>query len=108
MTAINEITKAKYPDVFEDVLEFSIGETYHCHRRGSNFFTRALLRFDAENLPEYPELHGLWESDTFVNDHEYGADTLPDKLYRVEEKTRMIPEKYYERICAAPGTAPEL
>ena len=100
MSEINTITKEQYPDVFEDLLEFQIGETYHAHRRGSNFFTKALLRFDEEMLPEHPELHGLWETDQFVQDYEFGTDSdnVTDKIYRVEEKTRMVPEKYYERI----------
>jgi len=77
MNIINVIKKDEYPLIFEDFFEFSIGETYHCHRRGSNFFTCALLQFDEKCLPEYPELHGFWESDTFINDHEYGPDILP-------------------------------
>ena len=97
---INKITKTEYPDVFEDLLEFSIGETYHQHRRGSNYFTNALLRFDEKCLPEHPELHGLWESDTFINDYEYGVnDDEPKTLYRVEEKTRTVEQKYYERVA---------
>jgi hypothetical protein len=84
--------------VFEDILDFSIGESYHCHRRRGNFFTKAIILFDPENMPEHPEIHGLWESDTFVNDYDNGTDTPPGELFRVEEKTRMIEEKYYERV----------
>jgi hypothetical protein len=94
----NSITDKEYPDVFDDIFEFVVGESYHCHRRNSNFFTRVIIRFDSQNMPEHPEIHGLWESDIFVNDHEYGTDTPPDTLFRVEEKTRMIEEKYYERV----------
>jgi hypothetical protein len=98
MDIINIITEDKYPDIFADFFEFSIGETYHCHRRGSNYFTCALLKFDEKNLSKYSELHGLWESDAFINDHEYGPDVLPDKLFRVEEKIQMIPTKVYKRV----------
>jgi hypothetical protein len=98
LQAINTITTEQYPLLFEDILEFQVGETYHCHRRGSNFFTRALLKLDEENLPEHPELHGLWESDIFIKDYEYGTDTVPDIFFRCEERTRMVPEKYYERV----------
>lgn len=101
MTDILVINKADYPDVFENLLEFSIGETYYEHRRNSNYFTRALLWFDKETLPEHPEIHGLWETDIFINDSEDGPANMPDKLFRVEEKTRMIEEKYYER-CIKP------
>lgn len=98
MNTINKINDTDYPDIFADLLEFSIGETEHYHRRNSNYFTQALIKFDEENLPEHPELHGFWETDTFINDYEYGCDTLPDELFRVEEKTKMISKKYYERI----------
>ena len=93
----NKITKAQYPDVFAELLEFEIAEDYHEHRRGSNYYTSKILKFDNENLPEHPEIHGLWMTDTFIWDHEYGGD-LPDECYRVEKKERMIKKVYYERV----------
>ena len=95
---MNKITKKDYPVVWEDMMAFQVKETYHEHRRNSNYYTAWLLKFDPENLPEHPELHGLWETDTFINDHEYGLDDYPDELYRVEERKRMIEEVYYERV----------
>ena len=103
-----KITEKQYPDVFEDLMEFQIGETYRDHRRGSNYFTKVLLKFDADNLPEHPEIHGLWETDTFIKDHVYGTDTLPDVVYRVEEKTRSIEEIYYERVPDIGSSKPAL
>ena len=94
---INTITKEQYPDVFADLLEFSIAEAEHEHRRGSNYFTSHVLKFDADNLPERPELHGTWETDTFIWDYEYGGD-LPDKAYRVERKVKMVEEVCWERV----------
>ena len=97
---LNKITKSEYPDVFEDLMEWSIGETYHQYRRGSNYFTRALIEFSQSNLPEHPDLWGKWESDTFIDDYEYGInDDGPSTLYRVEEKSRMVEQKYYERMA---------
>jgi hypothetical protein len=98
MTTINKITKDEYPLIFDNYFEFAIGETYHQHRRGSNYFTQTLLKFDSENLPKYPELHGFWESNVFVNDHEYGPDVLPSVLFRVISKTKIIQKVYYERV----------
>ena len=98
MTQINKITRKEYPDVFEEFSEFIIGATGKEHRRGSNYFVSSLLEFDNDNLPEHPELHGLWESETYVDDYEYGCDCYPDELWRVELKTRTISETYYERV----------
>ena len=97
---MNKITKKQYPDIWADLLEFSIDEAYHEHRRNANYYTSHILKFDPENLPEHPELHGLWQTDTFIGDHEYGIDRsdYPDECYRVEKKTRTIEEAYYERV----------
>ena len=94
------ITKKQYPEIWADLFEFQVKETYHEHRRGSNYYTARLLEFTPENLPEHPDLHGLWETDTFIDDHEYGLDEYPDEIYRVEEKKRMVEETYYERVSA--------
>ena len=98
MTQINEITRKEYPDVFDDFRSFVVGNTGEQHRRGSSYFVSSLLRFGEANLPKHPELHGLWESETYVDDYEYGCDCYPDKLWRVEEKTRTISVTYYERV----------
>jgi len=97
---INRITKQQYPAIWEDMLAFQLKELHHEHRRNSNYFTSWLLYFDETNLPEHPEIHGLWQTETFIGDHEYGIDEsdLPDELYRVEEKKRMIEETYYEQV----------
>jgi len=93
----NTITKAQYPDVWADLLEFAIAEDYHEHRRGSNYYTSKILKFDKDNLPDHPEIHGLWQTDTYIWDHEWGGD-LPDECYRVEKKTHMVEETYYELV----------
>ena len=83
MTQINKITRKEYPDVFEEFSEFIIGDTGKKHRRGSNYFVSSLLEFDNDNLPEHPELHGLWESATYVDDYEYVSE-----IVRVFSSTR--------------------
>lgn len=97
---MNKITKLDYPEIFEDLWAFKKKETYHEHRRNSNYYTAWLLEFTPKNLPEHPALHGLWETDTFIGDHEYGIDKsdFPDVIHRVEEKKRVIEEAYYERV----------
>lgn len=82
-------------------MAFQVEEAYHEHRRNSNYYTSWILKFDHENLPEHPEIHGLWQTDTFIGDHEYGIDKsdFPDELFRVEEKKRVIEETYYERVA---------
>lgn len=91
------ITKHQYPDVWTELLEYAIDETYHEYRRNSNYYTVKILKFDKDNLPDHPELHGLWETDTFVWDHEYGGN-LPNECYRVKRKEQTIQEIYYERV----------
>jgi hypothetical protein len=94
---INTITKTQYPDIFAELLEFEVDESYHEHRSGSNYYTSKILKFDDMVLPENPELHGLWQTDTFIEDYEYGGD-VPKEAYRVERKTRMVEEVYYEQV----------
>ena len=98
--SFNHITRVEYPDIFEDLFVFEIGETGRDHRRASNFYVNKLLEFDAENLPEHPELHGLWETDTFITDSEHGVVDMPDEAYRVEKVLRMVEEISYERVKA--------
>lgn len=93
-----KITKEEYPVIWEDFFAYTIGETYHAHRRGSNFFTQALLEFGAEEFPDNPEIHGLWETDCYISDQEYGPDTIPTELFRVEERTKTVVKKYYVRV----------
>ena len=94
---INKITKEQYPDIFEYLLDFSIAEDYHEHRRGTNYYTSRILKFDPDNCPEHPELHGLWQTDIYIWDYEYGGD-LPGECYRVERKTRQVEETFYELV----------
>ena len=103
MSAVNKATKKDYPVIWEDMWEFKKDETYHEHRRNSNYYTAWLLELTPDNLPDHPELHGLWETDTFIADHEYGVDKsdIPDEIWRVEKKTRTIEEAYYERVVDA-------
>ena len=96
----NTITKAKYPDIWADLREFQKEETYHEHRRNSNYYTAWLLEFNEENCPEHPEIHGFWDTDTFIADHEYGIDRddLPHTAFRVERKVKMVEKVYWERV----------
>ena len=98
MSVKYKITKEEYPAIWGDFFAWVIGDTYREHRRGSTFYTRALLEFWWDDFPDNPEIHGLWETNTYINDTEYGPDTTPTELFRVEEKTRTVEEKYYARV----------
>ena len=98
MTTPNKITKTEYPDVFGDLFEFAIGETYDEPRRRTNRYRRTLFKFDADNLPEHPVLHGFWETDTYIHENDEGPVDPIDEIFRVEEKKRVIEQKYYERV----------
>ena len=94
---INKITEEQYPDLWDYILDFSVAEDYHEHRRGSNYYTSHILKFDPDNCPEHPELHGLWQTEAFIHDYEHGGDG-PDEAYRVERKARMVEETFYELV----------
>ena len=96
MNTINKITRAEYPDVFdvigeEGLFDDYVTESHNEHRRQSNFFTRRIILINDEYFPTQPELHGYWETNTFVDDHEYGCDYGDVKtLTRVELKTKIV------------------
>ena len=96
--SLNHITKAEYPDVFNDLFAFEAGETCREHRRASNFYVKTLIEFDAENLPQHPKLHGLWETGVYVTDTEHGRCDDPDELFRVEKWVRTVEQTGYERV----------
>ena len=99
MSVKYKITKEKYPVIWEDFFAFVIGTTYQAHRRRSNFFTQSLLKFGEEDFPNDPEVWGLWETDIYIHDTEYGPDAIPTELFRVEERTKTVVEKYYVRVA---------
>jgi len=86
-------------ELFDNIIDDSIDESYNERRRGSNFYTKQIFEVNEEFFPDHPELFGFWESNTFVTDAEYGWDKCDIyELTRVEKKTRTIVEEYWERV----------
>jgi len=74
--------------------------SYEEHRRGSSFYTRSVIEINEEWFPEVSrELDGFWETNTYVSDSEWGHDKSEiHELNRVEEKTKVIETKYWEKV----------
>jgi hypothetical protein len=97
---IKKITRESIgKELFDAIIDDSIDESYSEHRRSSNFYTRFIFEVNEDLFPGYPELWGLWESDTIITDTEYGWERSDiDALYRVEKKTKTIVKEYWERM----------
>ena len=95
---INKITKEMFPkdwDSFiDDWQEFSSQE----HRRNSNFYTNLIYNLDEENAKEYPQLWGMWESETVIWDDNNGLEDEPTILYRVNKVKKMVEVEEWERV----------
>jgi hypothetical protein len=74
--------------------------SYEEHRRGSSFYTRSVIEINEEWFPEVSrELDGFWETNTYVSDSEWGHDKSEiHELNRVEEKTKVVETKYWEKV----------
>lgn len=95
---INVISKPKYPDdwnsFIDDYVDFSSQE----HRRNSNFYTRLIYRLDEENAENYPQLWGMWETETIIWDSEYGLEDKPTILYRVNKVKKTVVTEEWIRV----------
>lgn len=96
---MNIIRKADYPKLWDDIVDDFREYSFRQHRRQSNFYTRCIFHIDESISPENPELYGYWESDTFVDDSEYGRDGDEiDVLYRVKQQKKIIEKLEWVRI----------
>ena len=88
---IKKVTSKEFPELFEDLREFEVEKTYEEHRRGSNYFVARVIEFKPEhkkffpNVPNYEDYLGFWETDTIIEDYEYGCDDEHSELTRVEK-----------------------
>ena len=97
---INKITAKEYPSVFKNyryLLELEITKSYVDHRRGSNFYAKSIIKIKKEYLdyllPKVKDnefLIGLWETNEYIYDTEYGIAIGPSELTRVKEVTEII------------------
>lgn len=95
---MEQIKKVKYedePTLFEDILEYSIDNEMD-HRRGSNFYREDIIELTAEHAEDFPEIKdfekyiGLWKTNNFIWDSEYGGDDEVSELRRVEKRVKVV------------------
>lgn len=97
------ITKFNRSDVGNENFDNFIDD-YHAyshdeHRRGSNFYTKAIVLINEEFFPQFPEYWGYWETNMFIRDTEYGWER--DEIYeltRVEMQTIMVPKNVWVAV----------
>lgn len=96
---INKITKEMFPNDWDSFIDDWIDFSSKEHRKYSNFYVTILFQLDEDNAKEYPQLWGIWESDTVVWDSEFGMeDDIPTVLYRVNKVKRMVEVEEWERV----------
>lgn len=100
---MNKIERKNFEGDFNslvlDIEEFS----YRKHRRGSTFYTKAIIKINKEWFPELDEkYYGTWETNEFIDCEEDRVLSEIHTLYRVKlvEKTIVIQEyQKVENIC---------
>lgn len=98
----NVITRLEYPEIFSkirDLIEETDIETYNEHRRASNYYTKSLVEITKEHTDD-ESIHGMWETETYIDDYEYGCCDYNsfDKLHRVKKIEQQIVEEYWVRV----------
>jgi len=87
---VNKVTIEEEPTLFFDIKECSI-ETDEDHRKGSSYFRTDIIEFKEEDKEYYPKIEnfeqyvGTWQTNTIIDDHEYGTDEKFSVLTRVEK-----------------------
>lgn len=95
---INKITKEMFPNDWDsftdDYIDFSSKE----HRKYSNFYVNVLVQLDEDNAKEYPQLWGIWESDTVIWDDSNGLEDDVNVLYRVNKVKKTVVTEEWIRV----------
>lgn len=100
---MNKITRKTAKEMgfeFNDLISDMDETSYEEHRKGSEFFTRAVIVINEEWFPEVPrELDGFWETNTFISHSDYGyeEDEITE-LNRVVQKEEVVTRTYWERV----------
>lgn len=98
---INKVTYKEEPNLFEDIVEFSI-DSIQEHRRGSNFYREDIIELKPEHKEYFPEVEnfeqylGTWKTNQVIWDDNYGFDSDFSELTRVEKKEKIS----YEWVIA--------
>lgn len=89
---VNIIKREVYPQLFEKILEDDCVEcSYYEHRRASNFYCRKIYQITEKYCPDFPELWGFWETNTYIDDSEHGCDwDEVRELVRVEKVEKVV------------------
>lgn len=88
---INKVTYNEEPNLFEEIVEFSI-DSIQKHRRGSNFYREDIIELKPEHKQWFPEVEnfeqylGTWRTNNEIWDDNYGFDSEFSELTRVEKK----------------------
>lgn len=89
--SINKITRESHPDQFDEFIDDSVENSYQEHRRGSNFWTRSIHEINEKYFPDFPELWGYWETNTYIWDDNYGRNRNEiTELNRVVQQEKVI------------------
>lgn len=99
MSLITTIKRADYPNQFNEFIDDFYEDSYEDHRKGSTFWKRSIVHLNDEYYPNFPELWGYWETNTYMWSDSYGYDKSEiNILTRVEKATRTIEQKYWKPI----------
>lgn len=95
---INKITKEMFPEDWYSFIDDSEERSSSEHRKGSSFYVTFIYKLDEENAKEYPQLWGMWESETVVWDDSNGLEDKPTILYRVNKVTKKVVTEEWVRV----------
>ena len=99
MSLITTIKRADYPSQFNDLIDDFYTDSYEDHRKYSTFWKRSIVHLDDEYHPNFPELWGFWETNTYMWSDSDGYDKSEiNLLTRVEKAIRTIEETYWKPI----------
>ena len=87
---MNKVTFEQEPDLFSDIVEFTI-ESINDHRRGDTFFRKDIIEFKLTDSEYYPKIDnfeqyvGTWKTNKVIWSDGDGFDEGFSKLTRVEK-----------------------
>ena len=98
---MNKITLAENADLFHSIVDDCDPiDRIEKHRRWSSFYTEWVIEVTEKWYPDVPrEYDGLWMTNQFVYDADYGmSDDRPYEITRVEKKEKITTTITYEPV----------